>query len=98
MQRARIRKTMVFGTAREGAAMRRTNMLLALAGAVAACSGPPAEQSEPRAEPTAEAPASPGTEPGWTGVTEPGEVIEARRVLMTEAERLMKPIDSFIVG
>jgi cytochrome c556 len=36
--------------------------------------------------------------PGWTGLTEPAEVIEARRVLMTEAERLMKPIDGFSIG
>jgi cytochrome c556 len=100
LQRAEFRKTMVFETPLEGAAMRRGHklMLLALAGAVAACSGPPADQVEPRAEPTAAAPASPGTEPGWTGLTEPEEVIEARRVLMVEAERLMKPIDGFIVG
>ena len=80
--------------------MRRGNMLvlLAMAGAAAACSGPPADQDEPGPEPTAAAPASPSTEPGWTGLTEPEEVIEARRVLMVEAERLMKPIDSFIVG
>jgi cytochrome c556 len=91
---------MVLGTALEGAAMRRRKMLvlLELAGAAAACSGPPADQAEPAAEPTAGAAAGPGAEPGWTGVTEPEEVIEARRVLMTEAERLMKPIDSFIVG
>jgi cytochrome c556 len=36
--------------------------------------------------------------PGWTGLTEPGEVIEARRLLMLEAERLMKPIDSYSIG
>ena len=36
--------------------------------------------------------------PGWTGLTEPGEVIEARRLLMVEAERLMKPIDEYSIG
>jgi cytochrome c556 len=35
---------------------------------------------------------------GWTGITEPEEVIEARRVLMIEIERQMKPIDAFTVG
>ncbi len=35
---------------------------------------------------------------GWTGLTEPAEVIEARRLLMVEAERLMKPIDEFSIG
>jgi cytochrome c556 len=100
LQRARFRKTMVFGTALEGAAMQRRNMLVlpAIVAAVAACSDPSADQNEPRAEPTADALVSPNAEPGWTGLTEPGEVIEARRVLMIEAERLMKPIDSFLVG
>lgn len=32
---------------------------------------------------------------GWTGLAEPGEIIEARRVLMIQVERLMKPIDAF---
>ena len=65
---------------------------------IAACSGPPA--SAPRSG-EASSPASaplPGTDPSWTGVTEPEEVIEARRVLMDQAENLMKPIDSFTVG
>jgi cytochrome c556 len=31
-------------------------------------------------------------------LAEPGEIIEARRLLMTEAERLMKPIDSYTIG
>ena len=35
---------------------------------------------------------------GWTGLTEPAEVIEARRLLMVEAERLMKPIDEYSIG
>jgi cytochrome c556 len=35
---------------------------------------------------------------GWTGVTEPEEVIEARRVLMIELERQMNPIDRFTLG
>ena len=36
--------------------------------------------------------------PGWTGLTDPAEVIEARRLLMVQAERLMKPIDEFSIG
>ena len=36
--------------------------------------------------------------PGWTGLTQPEEIIEARRVLMRDAERLMKPIDAFSIG
>ena len=36
--------------------------------------------------------------PGWTGLTDPAEVIEARRLLMVEAERLMKPIDEYSIG
>jgi cytochrome c556 len=77
--------------------MRAYNVLVCLATAVtvASCSEPSAESLEPRLE---EAPAGPSSEPGWTGLTEPEEVIEARRVLMTEAERLMKPVDGYIVG
>ncbi|MGD9842845.1 MAG: cytochrome c [Steroidobacteraceae bacterium] len=33
-----------------------------------------------------------------SGLTKPGEVIEARKGLMDELERLIKPIDSFTVG
>jgi cytochrome c556 len=36
--------------------------------------------------------------PGWTGLTEPAEVIEARRGLMDELERLIKPIDLYTIG
>jgi len=57
------------------------------------------------APPPAEAPPLPEQQqvaavegPGWTGLTEPGEVIEARRLLMMETERLMKPIDSYSIG
>jgi cytochrome c556 len=63
---------------------------------VAACSPPP-PADEPEAS-TAPQPPALGAEPGWTGLTEPQEVIEARRVLMTEAERLMQPVDSFVAG
>src|SRR5690349_6333928 len=35
---------------------------------------------------------------GWTGLAAPDQVITARRELMAEAERLMKPIDSFSIG
>jgi cytochrome c556 len=36
--------------------------------------------------------------PGWTGLTEPDEIIEARRLLMIETQRLMEPIDTFAIG
>ena len=65
---------------------------------VGACSGPPAAAPQIAA---ASSPASapvPGTDRSWTGITEPEEVIEARRALMDQAETLMKPIDSFTVG
>jgi cytochrome c556 len=69
--------------------------LLSLTGV--ACSPPPAV--EPAAPVAPQADAAPlGSEPGWTGLTAPAEVIEARRVLMTETERLMKPVDGFIAG
>lgn len=45
----------------------------------------------------AQAPA-PDEGAGWTGLTEPEEVIEARRMLMLEIERQMLPVDSFTVG
>jgi cytochrome c556 len=65
--------------------------------AVVACSPPPTAEPAPPAAPQADT-APRGSEPGWTGLTAPEEVIEARRVLMTETERLMKPVDGFIVG
>jgi cytochrome c556 len=37
----------------------------------------------------------PALEAGWTGLTEPEEVIEARRVLMIQIEQLMRPIDQY---
>jgi cytochrome c556 len=70
--------------------------IFAVAGA--ACSGPPGAPPAAPAAPESGATAAPGAEPGWTGITEPMEVIEARRALMTEVETLMKPVDSFIVG
>jgi cytochrome c556 len=65
---------------------------------VGACSGKPAGelQTDAAAQPAASPPLGP--DPGWTGVTQPEQIIEARRALMTEAETLMKPVDSFIVG
>jgi cytochrome c556 len=68
-----------------------------LALAVAACSPPPAAPPQAPAAPQAD-PAPLSSDPGWTGLTAPDEVIEARRVLMTETERLMKPVDGLIVG
>jgi cytochrome c556 len=60
----------------------------------------PADEASPRvdAPPASETQAAALEGPGWTGLTEPGEVIEARRLLMVEAERLMKPIDEFSIG
>ncbi len=60
----------------------------------------PADEAPPRmdAPPASETQAVALEGPGWTGLTEPGEVIEARRLLMAEAERLMKPIDEFSIG
>ena len=79
--------------------MLRTSMLVwALTAVLAGCSGPPAEERQTRVAAPADAAPAPGTEPGWTGITEPEEVIEARRALMDEAENLMKPIDGFTVG
>ena len=78
--------------------MRRAGILMSVAIAVAACSEPPPDQLEPTLGAASETPDGPGAEAGWTGLTEPDEVIEARRVLMIETERLMKPIDGFIVG
>lgn len=40
----------------------------------------------------------PGDAPGWTGLTEAEEIIEARRVLMIRTEELMLPIDEFAAG
>ena len=81
--------------------MLRTSALVSALTAVlvAACSGGPApEGSQPVAvSPPGTAPA-PDTDPSWTGVVEPEELIEARRALMDRAEDLMKPIDSFTVG
>lgn len=37
------------------------------------------------------------SEPGWTGVTDPAAVIASRQGLMTEMERLMRPIDTYTV-
>lgn len=77
---------------------RRYTLFLALLPLfVAACSPPPAAEPQAPAAPQADtAPAS--SEPGWTGLTAPEEVIEARRVLMTQTERLMKPVDDFLAG
>lgn len=36
--------------------------------------------------------------PGWTGVTNPKQVIEAREELMVAVERIMEPIDSMEVS
>ena len=71
-----------------------------VAGMAALCLGCAKEQAPQRTqEPTPEPAASAAvTGPGWTGLTAPGEVIEARRGLMDELEVLIKPIDSFTTG
>jgi cytochrome c556 len=62
----------------------------------------PADEPPPRVDapppPASETHAAALEGPGWTGLTDPGEVIEARRLLMSEAERLMKPIDEYSIG
>ena len=75
--------------------MRLGSTLLAMA-ACYGCNGP-APPAEPAAPPGPQAaPALRGA--GWTGLTEADEIIEARRLLMVEAERLMKPIDELAIG
>jgi cytochrome c556 len=64
---------------------------------VTACSGGSEESHTVAATPPGEPPA-PDSDPSWTGIAEPEELIEARRVLMDRAEELMKPIDGFTVG
>ena len=80
--------------------MRRENllMLVLVATAGVGCSQPPSPAAVAGSDAAPATPTQPSGEPGWTGLTEPDEVIEARRVLMTEAERLMKPIDGFPDG
>jgi cytochrome c556 len=63
----------------------RATMRRALIGAVALVGG------------TFSASAAPGDGPGWTGVTNPKDVIAARGELMEEIEHLMQPIDTFQV-
>ena len=75
-----------------------STLVWVLAVVAASCSGPPADAPVAPGAPLSDAAPALGAEPGWTGITEPDEVIEARRVLMAEAETLMKPVDSFIVG
>lgn len=41
---------------------------------------------------------APADGPGWTGITQPREVIAVRQALMIEIERLMRPLDSFTAG
>lgn len=61
------------------------------------CAQEPAPQQTQEPPPESAVPAA-VTGPGWTGLTEPEEVIEARRGLMDELEVLIKPIDSFTTG
>ena len=70
-------------------------VVLAVVGCTPADDAPPPAAATP---PASETQASALEGPGWTGLTDPGEVIEARRLLMAEAERLMKPIDEFSIG
>lgn len=39
----------------------------------------------------------PGQAQGWTGITNPRDIIEAREALMVEIEELMEPIDTYTV-
>lgn len=58
----------------------------------------PAQPAIATPAPVDEAPAAALEGSGWTGLTDPDQVITARRALMTEAERLMMPIDSFSIS
>lgn len=73
-------------------------LALALAAAIGAAScergTPPATDSPAASDTATAAPSAPGDD----YLAEPGEIIEARRLLMTEAERLMKPIDGYTIG
>jgi cytochrome c556 len=83
----------------EGAVSRRRLLCTILpAICAAACSPPPPAEPEPPAPPPLEAVSVSGAEPGWTGLTVPDEIIEARRVLMIESQRLMQPVEGFIAG
>lgn len=66
----------------------------ALAGMLAIEAGIAQESSQP--PPAADAASLTG--PGWTGVTNPLDVIAARAALMSEIEQLMIPLDSFTAG
>jgi cytochrome c556 len=81
--------------------MPMTRMLGAVSVVLAVVGCTPVDEAPQRADvppPANETPTSAPEGPGWTGLTEPAEVIEARRLLMVEAERLMKPIDEFSIG
>lgn len=41
---------------------------------------------------------SPDAEPGWTGATHAEDIVAARRALMLELERLMRPLDAHAAG
>jgi cytochrome c556 len=102
LRRRMFRNTMTVDLAGANAMSSKARLaLICTGGIIAGCSEPAHEAPAP---PAAEAPprsadaAAPLEEPGWTGLTEPEEVIEARRVLMLETERLMMPIDGFTIG
>jgi cytochrome c556 len=78
-----------------------TRMLGAVGVMLAVVGCTPADEPPPRADatpPASETQATAVEGQGWTGLTEPEEVIEARRLLMVEAQRLMQPIDKFSIG
>lgn len=70
-------------------------IVLSLAAALAAAS---CERASPPPETTAALPPSPAAATRNEFQAEPGEIIEARRLLMLETERLMKPIDGYTIG
>lgn len=67
--------------------------IVALAIGASGCEAPAQDPARDAAQRSA-----PDERPGWTGITEPEEVIEARRVLMIDVERQMVPIDNFTAG
>jgi cytochrome c556 len=69
-------------------AMQRRSLPALAAAAVAACVAALAVADDP----------APRDGPGWTGLTNPTDIVSARLGLMIEIEEIMKPIDSLEAG
>lgn len=69
--------------------IRRSGVIAASIGIVCVAAGSVATQAQT---------AAPNEVPGWTGTTHPNEIVAARRAVMLELERLIRPLDSHAVG